>query len=503
MDAVADETDTNNNCSTSVPVTVPQPARPDLMVTSPAASDHGPATGGPFTLSASVRNGGNGDASATTLRYYRSADAAITTSDTQVGTSAVAELAASGSASQLVDLTAPATPGTYYYGACVDAVTDESDTTNNCSGSVKVAILQPDLVVGAPSVSTRYPEAGERFTLWVTVENNGEGEGEWDTATLRYYYSTDTAITTSDTEVDTVTVVNFFNSLFIIGESVVLTAPSTPGTYYYGACVDAVTDESDTTNNCSASVQVTVPQPKPDLVVGSPSVDHSGPGGRGAICAVRDGGEPWRGIRVHDDPALLPVGVRDDLNVGHEGWRGCNRRARGFRYQQPIRGSDGARARNVLLRRMRGRGDGRVGHDEQLLDFGGGDGTGGGTATRVQNRNIAGFAELRHAGRDPDSDGNGLRPEQLRHAAHLHLHLLVLVFSRRGSGEDEPLWFALCFATTDIRAVDRGGNHHRHAERGRERRGGHGLGDGDLAHGTSDGLAGLADLRQHWATPRR
>ena len=120
---------------------------------------------------------------------------------------AITGLAATGSASQSVELTAPTTPGTYYYGACVDAVTDESDTTNNCSGSVKVAILQPDLVVGAPSVSKRYPEAGERFTLWVTVENNGEGE--WDATTLRYYYSTDTAITTSDTEVDTDALVNF------------------------------------------------------------------------------------------------------------------------------------------------------------------------------------------------------------------------------------------------------------------------------------------------------
>ena len=274
VDAVADETDITNNCSMSVPVTVPQPARPDLMVTSPAVNDHGPATGGPFTLSASVRNGGNGDAPATTLRYYRSADAAIATSDTQVGTSAITGLAASGSAGQSVELTAPSTPGTYYYGACVDAVTDESDTTNNCSGSVKIAILQPDLVVGAPSVSKRYPEAGERFTLSVTVQNNGEGQS--DATTLRYYYSTDTAITTSDTALDT----DAIGGLAASGtssQSVDLTAPATPGTYYYGACVDAVTDESDTTNNCSASVQVTVPQPKPDLVVGSPSVDDSGP----------------------------------------------------------------------------------------------------------------------------------------------------------------------------------------------------------------------------------
>ena len=274
VDVVTDESDTTNNCSTSVQVTVPQPARPDLTVTSPSVSDSGPATGARFTLSASVRNSGNGDAPATTLRYYRSADAAITTSDTQVGTDAISELAASGSAGQSVALTAPSTPGTYYYGACVDVVTDESDTTNNCSGSVKIAILQPDLVVGAPSVSKSDPEAGEQFTLSATVENNGEGES--DATTLRYYYSTDTAITKSDTELDT----DAIRGLAASGtssQSVDLTAPATPGTYYYGACVDAATDESNATNNCSASVQVTVPQPKPDLVVESPTVDHSDP----------------------------------------------------------------------------------------------------------------------------------------------------------------------------------------------------------------------------------
>ena len=274
VDAVTDETDTTNNCSTSVPVTVPQPARPDLMVTSPEVSDHGPAPGGPFTLSASVRNGGNGDAPATTLRYYRSTDAAITTSDTQVGTDAVAALGASGSASQSVDLTAPSTPGTYYYGACVDAVSGESATANNCSAAVTVATLQPDLVVGTPAVSESNPEAGAQFTLSVTVENDGEGQS--DATTLRYYSSADSAITASDTPLDTDAVA----ALAAAGsskQSVDLTAPATPGTYYYGACVDAVTDESATANNCSASVSVTVPQFKPDLMVGAPSVNESRP----------------------------------------------------------------------------------------------------------------------------------------------------------------------------------------------------------------------------------
>ena len=40
-----------------------------------------------------------------------------------------------------------------------------------------------------------------------------------------------------------------------------LTAPSAAGTYYYGACVDAVAGESDTANNCSTSVQLDVSEP--------------------------------------------------------------------------------------------------------------------------------------------------------------------------------------------------------------------------------------------------
>ena len=116
---------------TSVQVTVQQTVTepqgdPDLTVTSATVSDSGPPVGAKFTLSATVRNGGAGGAETTTLRYYRSADATITSADTEVGTDTITGLAASGSAGQSVELTAPSTPGTYYYGACVDAVTDES-----------------------------------------------------------------------------------------------------------------------------------------------------------------------------------------------------------------------------------------------------------------------------------------------------------------------------------------------------------------------------------------
>ena len=274
VDAVADESDTTNNCSTAVQVTVRAPGtvpgpppvtNPDLVVTSASVSNSGPAVGATFTLSATVRNDGDGESQATTLRYYRSTDATISTSDTSVGTHAVAVLGASGSGSASVDLTAPAA-GTYSYGACVDAVAGESDTTNNCSTAVQVTVrapgtvpgpppvTTPDLVVASPTVSDDGPAAGAAFTLSATVRNDGDGESQ--ATTLRYYRSTDATISASDTAVGT-------DAVSALGvsrngsASVNLTAPAA-GTYYYGACVDAVAGESDTTNNCSVLAPVTV-----------------------------------------------------------------------------------------------------------------------------------------------------------------------------------------------------------------------------------------------------
>ena len=282
VDAVAGESDTTNNCSASVQVDVseppppppppPPPTSPDLVVDPPSVSDSGPAAGAAFTLSAEVRNGGDGDSAATTLRYYESADATITTSDTEVGTDAVGGLAASAASSQSVELTAPASAGTYYYGACVDAVADESDTANNCSTSVQVDVSEPpppptspDLMVGSPSVSDSSPAAGAAFTLSAEVQNAGDGDSA--ATTLRYYESADATITTSDTEVGTDAVGGLAASA-ASSQSVELTAPASAGTYYYGACVDAVTGESDTTNNCSTSVRVTVPpEPVPAAAV--------------------------------------------------------------------------------------------------------------------------------------------------------------------------------------------------------------------------------------------
>ena len=283
VDAVTGESDTTDNCSSAVQVTVLETQQqlqghPDLEIGAPTVSDSGPAVGASFTLSLTVSNTGDGGSQATTLRYYRSTDATITASDLEVGAEAVGVLSASGSSSGSVDLTAPSSPGPYYYGACVDAVTGESDTTDNCSASVQVDVgvqKYPDLEVGTPTVSDSTPGTGASFTLSATVSNTGDGESP--ATTLRYYRSTDATITTSDIAEGTDDV-GVLAASGTSGESISLMAPAKAGAYYYGGCVDTVADESDTTDNCSSSVQVMVPQPVyPDLEVGSPSVSDSGP----------------------------------------------------------------------------------------------------------------------------------------------------------------------------------------------------------------------------------
>ena len=293
-DPVAGESDTANNCSAAVRVVVqaqnPEPAspQPDLVVESPAVSDGSPVAGASFSFSATVRNTGDGDAAATTLSIYRSEDDTITPSDEQVGAAAVPGLAASKSSPESVELSAPSSSGTYYYGACVHAVAEESDTTNNCSEAVPVPVQaprvpapaaplppRPDLVVNRIWANTASPPIGGVFEAWAGVRNRGGGTSP--KTTLRFYRSTDATVTRSDTQVATERV----KRLRIDSEDdegydyVHVQAPSSKGTYYYGACVDAVAGESATANNCSAAMKITVSRNSPDLWVGSWSVAGS------------------------------------------------------------------------------------------------------------------------------------------------------------------------------------------------------------------------------------
>ena len=141
---------------------------PDLVVQSPSVGNKNVASGATFTLGATVRNQGNGSSASTTLRYYRSSDATISANDTEVGTDGVSSLSAGGTSAESISLNAPSDAGTHYYGACVESVSGESNTENNCSAGVNVTVSasgSPDLIVESPSVNDNTLTTGQSFTL--------------------------------------------------------------------------------------------------------------------------------------------------------------------------------------------------------------------------------------------------------------------------------------------------------------------------------------------------
>ena len=146
MDTVTDETDAGNNCSVGVEIGVEKPLFPDLVVGAPAASENTLQVAAAFTLSATVTNLGDGDAETTTLRFLDT--------ENQLGQADVQALTAGGTDAGSLDLTAPSAAGTYRYGACVDEVEDESDTTNNCSW-VSLPVGRANLVTTIPRIFQR------------------------------------------------------------------------------------------------------------------------------------------------------------------------------------------------------------------------------------------------------------------------------------------------------------------------------------------------------------
>ena len=263
-----DNEETLTSAATPVVAVVPVHAKsaPDLEVGTPWVAHRRPLplpAGSRFTLSIRVTNAGDGASEATRLRYYRSTDSTITSSDTEQGSESVGALAAAGRSDHAGGMTAPSEAGTYYYGACVDSVTNESDTTDNCSSAHLLIMSEPapDLVVIGIDASDNIVTGGS-FQVGVTVTNQGAAQSA--ETTLRWKQLVDG----TTTEIGTVAqrALTRPQSSF---KTIWLTAPSTPGTSSYWACVDSVAGEYDTTNNCSGSVTVTVTN---NLATGAPTI---------------------------------------------------------------------------------------------------------------------------------------------------------------------------------------------------------------------------------------
>ena len=167
VDNVAGDANIVNNCSQAIAITVeaplPDPVAPgdtpapnlgeiegpDLIISAVRVDASTIKIGGGVRFHITLTNQGTSQAPATLIRYYRSSDATITAEDTELRAVPVGQLGSGKSYTTWALLPSAFSVGTYYYGACLDGVAAEFNTSNNCSDAVEIImVLQSDPVEG-------------------------------------------------------------------------------------------------------------------------------------------------------------------------------------------------------------------------------------------------------------------------------------------------------------------------------------------------------------------
>jgi len=223
-----------------------------------------------FQLEYTTQNSGEMNSENTDVSFRLSTNPIISTLDTELGNYASFGFARGipfeDTRAGLV-IPIDTAPGDYWVGVIVDVSNTIPETREgqNNYAHYPITIPPPDLTVTAPSVSDTTPTTIQTITGFATINNVGGAQSA--ATTLRYYRSTNSTISTGDTQVATDA-----QAIINPGASVPRSQPfifsATAGTYWYGACVDTVAGETVTNNQCSSAVQVTVtdlspPSPNP------------------------------------------------------------------------------------------------------------------------------------------------------------------------------------------------------------------------------------------------
>ncbi len=115
--------------------------------------------------------------------------------------------------------------------------------------------MDSDLTISSLNTSSNEMFFGESFSVSTQISNSGAGASP--ATALRFYLSNDATIDTSDTEIGSSMIAGIMAGQISPNTSSVQ-APESEGSFFFGACVDTVDGESNATNNCSASVPLTI-----------------------------------------------------------------------------------------------------------------------------------------------------------------------------------------------------------------------------------------------------
>ena len=220
-----------------------------------------------------VENNGEKNTESFHTGFYLSSNSIISTSDTFLSEDTGYVMTRNVPYEVLEPVTIPidTPPGSYFLGAYANHDFQFGEVTyQNNVAYYPVEVLPPpaDLTVPFAGVSDSTLLPTQSFSILAVTRN--EGDGPADSTTLRYYRSTNSIISTGDSFVGS-DAISALSAGAQLASNDPETAPSTEGTWYYGACVDSVAGEEVTNNQCSGAAQVTVAAQVPAVSTGSVS----------------------------------------------------------------------------------------------------------------------------------------------------------------------------------------------------------------------------------------
>ena len=231
-------------------------ATPDLVVKLQPLEKYTLTGGETISVAVTVSNFGTARSSPTSVTYLlQEVDDEDNLSFRSTWSHPIGALAPADNGYDSTLLTAPAIPpwdpGDYNFFVCVEKVSNENITENNCVLAV-ITVIAPDLIVHSPMISFDGQQPDKTFTLKLTVENIGTARSS--ETELDVHRSDDIEISVHDDVIDVVNIGPLEPS-----ESVVksIDLGPNPASGYYGACVDPPYGESQPYNNCSQGSPLT------------------------------------------------------------------------------------------------------------------------------------------------------------------------------------------------------------------------------------------------------
>jgi subtilase family serine protease len=235
---------------------------PDLIVSNVVGPSRA-AAGLPFAVTDTTVNQGGGDAEASSVAFYLSADWIFDVGDTNLNVSRALpflEGGATSAASTTITIPAGTASGVYYVIARVDpqnGVPETQEGNNIASFSLRVG---PDLWVSRLWSTPQWIAAGGTVTANDTIVNQGSAMA--GASTIRFYLSTNYTLDGGDVALGERSVPSLAGTESNNGTTPIqIPAGTAAGIYYLIAQADAfgVVDESPETNNVtSALIQVTI-----------------------------------------------------------------------------------------------------------------------------------------------------------------------------------------------------------------------------------------------------